>query len=110
MSNIRTTRLFLSLALAGLVAAASHPARAADTQTVSIIVKAGDLNLRSSAGQQALHHRIALAALKVCAEAFGGDLSDDCVQQARRGAAPQERALVAAAQGASQVAAADPAR
>ena len=104
-------RSSLALALAALLAAGGTSlARAGETGWVSQHVSASDLNLRTSAGQAELRHRVALAALKVCVAAWDGDLPSDCAWQARRGAQPQVDALVAAARSDTAVASAAPAR
>jgi UrcA family protein len=105
MSVTTPNRWFLSLALAALVATAAMPAaRAADANTVSLRVSAADLDLRTSAGQATLRHRIAVAALKVCEAAMDGDMLEDCPWQARHRAAPQVNAMIASAEGQGQAA------
>jgi len=116
MITIAHTRtLFLALAIAGLSTAATAPARAEDQDTVSRKVSAADLDLRTSAGQATLHHRIAVAALKVCEQVGGSDpltyyTASDCIKQARESAQPQLSALIAAAKSPNMVAEAGPAR
>jgi UrcA family protein len=90
--------LFLSLALAGL-ALASVPARAADDETQ---VSARDLDLRTFAGQDELHHRVARAAKRVCGPAelrssTFYDYYNDCVKKTEARAESQVQSLIAAA-------------
>jgi UrcA family protein len=112
----RHGRLFLALALAGLVAAgAQTPALADSAQGDSIAVNAHGLDLTTAAGEASLRHRVVAAAHQLCAARFAPDLRGsqefmDCVRGFTRGATPQMQALVSAARGQEHVVADNPAR
>ena len=65
------TKIFLATLLAFTVA----PALAEPPMTVSTTVQTADLDLSSAAGQQALNHRLSLAAKEVCGAASDVDIA-----------------------------------
>jgi len=65
------TKIFL----ATLLAFTATPALAEPPVTVSTTVQTADLDLSSQAGQQALNHRLALAAKEVCGTASDVDVA-----------------------------------
>ncbi len=105
-------RLFISVALAGLIASAAQvSAHAREWESESIKVTTSGLDLRTPSGAAALRQRVLVAAYKVCgrinpdeppnAEAFG-----DCVSGAVRHASPAMASVIAAAQGVTRMASA----
>jgi UrcA family protein len=105
-------KLFLGLAVAGLInAAGTVNAGANERYTDSITVAARDLDLRTHTGAASLRHRVVVAAYKVCervnpGELINSDAFGECVQEATRHASRQVETLIAAAQGATQMASA----
>jgi UrcA family protein len=112
----RHGRLFLALALAGLVAAgAQTPALADSAQGDSITVNAQGLDLTTAAGEASLRHRVVAAAHQLCAARYAPAARSseefmDCVRDFTRGATPEMQALVSAARGQQHVVADNPVR
>ncbi|HTZ69490.1 MAG TPA: UrcA family protein [Acetobacteraceae bacterium] len=112
----RHGRLFLALALAGLVAAgAQTPALADSAQGDTIAVNAQGLDLRTPEGAATLRHRVIAAAHQLCAARFvpaarSSDEFMNCVRDFTRGATPQMQALVSAARGQEHYVAVNPVR
>jgi UrcA family protein len=113
----RQAKLFLGLALAGLIGVGARtPALAATPQEGdSITVNAQGLDLRTHAGQDALRHRVVGASRQLCDARFAPDArsSDDfldCLRGFARGAMPQVNALISAAEGHAHYVAVDPDR
>jgi UrcA family protein len=112
----RHGRLFLALALAGLIAAgAQAPALADSPPGDSIAVNTQGLDLTTAAGVASLQHRVVDAARQLCAARFAPDARGsvdfmDCVRGFTRGATPQVQALVSAARGQGHYAADNPVR
>ena len=112
----RRGRLFLALALAGLIGAgAQTPALADSPQADSITVNAQGLDLTTAAGEASLRHRVVAAAHQLCAARFAPDARSsaefmDCVRGFTRGATPQMQALVSAARGQEHYVADNPVR
>jgi UrcA family protein len=112
----RQAKLFLSLAVAGLIGLGTQTsALAAGPQSDGITINAQGLDLRTPAGQDALHQRVVAAAHQVCETHFASGEQNsnefmDCVRDMTRGATPQVQALVSAANGQAHYVAGDPVR
>jgi UrcA family protein len=113
----RQAKLYLGLALAGLIGiGVQTPAFAvAPQEGDSITVNAQGLDLRTQAGQDALRHRVVAASRQLCDARFapnarGSDDFMDCLHDFTRGATPQVRALIGAAEGHAHYVAVDPDR
>jgi UrcA family protein len=90
-------KMFLSLALAGMLLSGS--ARAAEQSSEGVAVSVQDRDLSASGAEAKLRHRVLVAAYKVCSAvdpsaAIGSDAFIECLQAARRDAADSVSALV----------------
>ncbi len=106
----RAAPMAVWLCLAGLPAAAADVQ--AEANTVLRKVSSNDLDLASAAGAAMLHHRIDVAAMKVCEEATGGhDLGSpglaDCYARSSVDAWHQAEFRIAAARNGTAVASAN---
>jgi UrcA family protein len=97
------TRTFVLTASALVITTAatlSSPARAADTDTRSTLVRYNDLDLTTDAGEAQLKQRVARAAKAVCGPLDGRTLADHerfdtCRGNAIASASPQMNAVIA---------------
>ncbi len=104
MRNLHT-KLSACVALAAVImlsAAAALPARADEMVTRSLVVSVRGLDLSAASGQQALRHRLLVAASKVCSDGDGSALSNSASYLKCRSAAfgqawAQAEVLVASA-------------
>ena len=102
---MRNTALFALALIASVAIVSPTVAQAFEPETVTSIVRTGDLDLSNDSGQQELERRIALAAREVCGTASDADLEgknaarqcrEDTVAQA---SAQREQLLAAARSG-----------
>jgi UrcA family protein len=99
----KTTRTlaFSASAFAVMTAVSSAgPARAADSDTRSMVIHYRDLDLTTNAGEAALKQRVARAAANICGPADGRTLDDRahynaCRNTAIASASPQMNAVIA---------------
>jgi UrcA family protein len=73
LTSLRST-LFVASALAMLAATSTSFAASPDTDVPSVAVRYDDLNLQTTAGVDALYHRISNAARDVCPDSHSRDL------------------------------------
>ncbi len=114
MFNHKFVRLGLLLA-AFSIAQPFQGASAREDNVVSLTVSGLEPGSNAPSPENALRHRVAVAAAKVCDLAVGAanrghDAHIDCVRQARRDAEPQVKAILAARASAGAVVASAAAR
>jgi UrcA family protein len=104
-SQAKYGKLFLNLAAAALIAAASAGvARAADASGAEVTVSTHGLDLRDPGADAVLRHRVLHAARRLCVKSVApatvmSEAFESCVSDAVQGATPAVQSLVDTARG-----------